>query len=57
MGEEREIKCFEDIGAHDVSTPENAPRYNFRDLYAYARSKGLEPIDLTDEEREQFRTN
>ena len=35
----------------------NLPTYNFRDLMAYAKKVNKKPIDLTDEEREQFRTN
>lgn len=57
MKEEREITCFEDIGLHILSLSEDDPTYNFRDLYAYARGKGLEPKELTEEELEQFRTN
>ena len=36
---------------------EKAPTYNLKELFAYCRSVGKEPVELTDEEREQFRTN
>ena len=57
MEEERETTCFEDIGAHFLRTPADSPRYNLRDLFAYSDAKGMDPADLTDEERDQFRTN
>ena len=57
MGEEREIKCFEDIGLHILSMSEDEPRYNIKALCEYAQSKGVAVVNLTDEEREQFRTN
>ncbi len=57
MEEEREIKCFEDIGLHILSMSEDEPRYNIKALCEYAQSKGVAVVNLTDEEREQFRTN
>ena len=55
MEVEREIKCFEDIGMHDLSGP--LPDFNIPALSRYAIAKGIHPADMTDEERNQFRTD
>ncbi|MCQ9210865.1 hypothetical protein [Granulicatella seriolae] len=56
MEEEREIKDFDDIGLHILSMPKDAPGYYYRGISEYARAKGVEMADLSDEEREMFRT-
>lgn len=36
---------------------EGTPTYNIKKLFDYCRKVNKEPIELTEEEREQFRTN
>ena len=36
---------------------DGTPTYNFKKLFEYCRKVGKSPIELTNEEREQFRTN
>ena len=57
MKEEREIKDFDDIGLHILSMPDDEPNYYYNGVSEYARAKGVEMVDLTDEELEQFRVN
>ncbi|MCQ9210867.1 hypothetical protein [Granulicatella seriolae] len=57
MKEERKIKDFDDIGLHILSMPDDEPNYYYKGVSEYARAKGVEMVDLTDEELEQFRVN
>ncbi|MCQ9210870.1 hypothetical protein [Granulicatella seriolae] len=57
MKETIEITESGDIGLHYMPWREGDPEYYFKGLCEYAKAKGVKPIDLTDEEREQFRTN
>ncbi|QKE76205.1 hypothetical protein HPK19_25690 (plasmid) [Arthrobacter citreus] len=53
----KEIEEFEDgfpDGVYCVPRDPNEPRIKVRKLFEYCREKGVDPIDLTDEEREQF---
>ncbi|MCQ9210869.1 hypothetical protein [Granulicatella seriolae] len=58
MKEKREIEDFDDfddIGLHDLSIPREESNYFYRGIVEYARAKGVEMVDLTEEELEQFR--
>ena len=48
---------LEDFGIMTEEWNDSLPTYNLRDLFAYCRRVGKRPADLSDEEREQFRTN
>lgn len=48
---------LEDFGVMTEEWNDSMPTYNLRDLLAYCRRVGKRPVDLSEEEREQFRTN
>ena len=48
---------LEDFGVMTEEWDDTVPTYDLRSLFHYCRSVGKEPIDLTDKERDQFRTN
>jgi hypothetical protein len=48
---------LEDFGIMTEEWNDSMPTYNLRDLFAYCRRVGKRPVDLSEEEREQFRTN
>lgn len=48
---------LEDYGVMTEEWKEGTPTYNFRALLAYCERVGKKPADLSDLEREQFRTN
>lgn len=55
--EARNASELEDFGVLTEEWKEGTPTYNLRDLFAYCRKVGKEPAELSDLEREQFRTN
>lgn len=48
---------LEDFGIMTEEYDENTPKYNIKQLLEYCKRKGVEPSELKDEERDQFRTN
>ena len=50
-------KMLEDFGVMTEPWSEELPRYNIRKLDEYCKRVGKKAAELTDEEREQFRTN
>lgn len=48
---------LQDFGIMTEERKPDSPTYNLGKLYAYCEQKGVRPIDLTESEREQFRTN
>ena len=48
---------LEDFGVMTEEWKDGTPSYNLRDLFAYCRKTGKRPAELTEKEREQFRTN
>lgn len=48
---------LEDFGVMTEHIDENTPSYNLKALFAYCRRVNKKPVQLSDEEREQFRTN
>jgi hypothetical protein len=53
----REMEEFEagfPDGVYTVPSGPNEPRVKVKALFEYCREKGIDPGDLTDEEREQF---
>ena len=48
---------LEDFGVMTAEWEDGTPTYNFRALLAYCERVGKEPADLSDIERDQFRTN
>lgn len=53
----REMEEFEagfPDGVYAVPSSSNEPRIKVKALFEYCREKGVDPEDLTDEEREQF---
>lgn len=51
------IEELSDFGALTEPWNPKNPTYNLRDLFKYCREHQIEPIDLTDKERDMFRTN
>ncbi|MCU5391991.1 hypothetical protein OCE55_28800 [Bacillus paranthracis] len=41
-------------GVYTACSSSNEPRIKVKALFEYCREKGVDPEDLTDEEREQF---
>lgn len=52
-----ELFDFDDLGTFTEPWNEDDPVYRFRELAEYAEKVGKKIADLTDEEREQFRSN
>ncbi|HDR6313119.1 TPA: hypothetical protein QCU60_005147 [Bacillus cereus] len=53
----REMEEFEagfPDGVYAAPSSSNEPRIKVKALFEYCREKGVDPEDLTDEEREQF---
>lgn len=53
----REMEEFEagfPDGVYVASSSRNEPLIKLKEMYQYCREKGVQPNDLTDEEREQF---
>ena len=48
---------LEDYGVMTEEWKEGTPTYNFKALFAYCKKVAKKPADLTELEREQFRTN
>jgi hypothetical protein len=48
---------FLDNGAVTEPLTEDTARYNYRELIEYCKEIGKEPADLSNKEREKFRTN
>lgn len=48
---------LEDFGVMTEEWKEGTPTYNLRALFEYCKKVGKEPVELSDLEREQFRTN
>ncbi|MBQ6347933.1 MAG: hypothetical protein IJI71_10315 [Clostridia bacterium] len=48
---------LEDFGVMTEEWKEDSPTYNLRALFAYCKKVGKRPVELSDSEREQFRTN
>lgn len=48
---------LEDYGVMTEEWVDGTPTYNLRDLFAYCEKVGKRPAELSDREREQFRTN
>ena len=48
---------LEDFGVMTEEWVEGTPTYNLRDLFAYCQNVGKKPVELSELEREQFRTN
>ena len=48
---------LEDFGVMTEEFTENIPTYNIKATYEYCKRVGKKPAELTDLEREQFRTN
>ena len=48
---------LEDFGVMTEEWKEGTPTYNLRELFAYCNQTGKKPAQLTELEREQFRTN
>lgn len=41
-------------GVYTAPSSPNEPRIKLKEMYQYCREKGINPADLTDEEREKF---
>ena len=52
-----ETVMLEDFGVMTEEWQEGTPTYNLKELFAYCRKVGKQPVELSDLEREQFRTN
>ncbi|HHP5665113.1 MULTISPECIES: hypothetical protein [unclassified Bacillus cereus group] len=53
----REMEEFEagfPDGVYTAPSSPNEPRIKVKEMYQYCREKGVDPEDLTDEEREKF---
>ncbi|MDA1918268.1 MULTISPECIES: hypothetical protein [Bacillus cereus group] len=53
----KEMEEFEDgfpDGVYTAPSSPNEPRIKLKEMYQYCREKGINPADLTDEEREKF---
>ncbi|MCU5165941.1 hypothetical protein OCD92_27755 [Bacillus paranthracis] len=53
----REMEEFEagfPDGVYSAPSSPNEPRIKVKEMYQYCREKGVDPEDLTDEEREKF---
>lgn len=48
---------LEDFGVMTEEWKEGMPAYNLKALFAYCKKAGKKPAELTEVEREQFRTN
>lgn len=48
---------LEDFGVMTEEWNEETPTYNLKELFAYCKKIGKRPVELSDLEREQFRTN
>ena len=48
---------LDDFGVMTEEWNEDTPTYNLKEMFAYCRKVGNKPSELTDIEREQFRTN
>lgn len=48
---------LQDFGIMTVEWDNKTPTYNLRDLFSYCEAKKKSVEDLTDSEREKFRTN
>ena len=48
---------LDDFGVMTEEWNEDTPTYNLKELFAFCRKVGKKPSELTDLEREQFRTN
>ena len=52
-----EILALDDFGYLTEPMPENAPRYNFKEIREYLEKNGKEMSEMTYEEFEMFRTD
>lgn len=53
----REMEEFEagfPSGVYVIPSGPNEPRIKVREMYQYCREKGIDPEDLTEEERDKF---
>ena len=48
---------IEDFGVMTDEWKEGTPTYNLKELFEYCHKVKKKPIELAEEEREQFRTN
>lgn len=48
---------FDDFGTFTEPYSDDTPTYNFRALLAYCKEKNVHLSELSEEERERFRTN
>lgn len=48
---------LEDFGVMTEEWKDGTPTYNLKALFAYCRKIGKKPAELSEFEREQFRTN
>lgn len=48
---------LEDFGVMTEEWNEETPTYNLKELFDYCRRVSKRPVELTNLEREQFRTN
>ncbi|MDD2647460.1 MAG: hypothetical protein PHI27_02955 [Eubacteriales bacterium] len=53
----KDLFILEDFGVMTEELDENTPMYNLHDLFEYSKKVGKAPAELTDDERERFRTN
>ena len=47
-------EVFDDIGAYTIPPKNGDPVYDIRGIVAYCEKKGIEPFDMSDEERNKF---
>lgn len=52
-----DISMLEDFGVMTEEWKKDAPAYNLKALFNYCKEVGKQPVELSDLEREQFRTN
>ena len=48
---------LEDFGVMTEEWHDETPTYNLKELFTYCKRIGKRPVELSDLEREQFRTN
>ena len=53
----QDTTMLEDFGVMTEEWTEEMPTYNLKELFAYCKKIGKRPVELSDLEREQFRTN
>ena len=51
------LEELSDFGTITERWNPNNPLYDFRKLLSFCDAHGVDPVDLTDEERDQFRIN